>query len=175
MSCFWDALFSSLVDNDYKFLYLKIYDIHNNISKVDKVSLGNILEDIKKTNIYDLILLLIRYNRKSVNVSWNGEKLSEKLIEESFDHVKDYLQNNDNNKNNNNVNNDNNNSEINIQNIINSGYLCSVCDPFLILICELFELEIEHLYMGNVMRYKNIGGGRRIIKFSSDQGHFKVG
>ena len=171
MSCFWDALFSSLVDNDYKFLYLKIYDIHNNISKVDKVSLVNILEDINKTNINDLILILIRYNRKSVNVSWNGEKLSEKLIEESFDHVKDYLQNNDNN----NVN--NKNSEINIQNIINSGYLCSVCDPFLILICELFELEIEHLYMGHMMIYRNIGGGgnRRIIKFSSDQGHFKVG
>ena len=65
----------------------------------------------------------------------------------------------------------------NIQNIINSGYLCSVCDPFLILICELFELEIEHLYMGNVMKYRNIGGGgnRRVIKFTSDQGHFKVG
>ena len=179
MSCFWDALFSSLVDNDYKFLYLKIYDIHNNISKVDKVSLVNILEDINKTNINDLILLLIRYNRKSVNVSWNGEKLSEKLIEESFDHVKDYLQNNDNNKNNNNNNNNNdkNNSEINIQNIINSGYLCSVCDPFLILICELFELEIEHLYMGHMMKYRNFVsvGGRRIIKFTSDQGHFKVG
>ena len=174
MSCFWDSLFSSLVDNDYKFLYLKIYDIKNNLSKVDKVSLVNILEDIKKTNINDLILLLIKYNRKSANVSWNGEKLSEKLIDESFDHIKDFLENNDKNKN---KNNKDENSEINIQNIINSGYLCSVCDPFLILICELFELEIEHLYMGNVMRYRNIGsgGGRRIIKFTSDQGHFKVG
>ena len=171
MSCFWDSLFSSLVDNDYKFLYLKIYDIHNNLSKIDRGALSTILKDINKTNIKDLILLLIKYNRKSVNVSWNGEKLPDKLIDESFDHVKDFLQNNDKN------NDNNNNSEKNIQNIINSGYLCSVCDPFLILICELFELEIEHLYMGNVMRYLNIGGGggRRIIKFTSDHGHFKVG
>ena len=73
MSCFWDSLFSSLIDNDYKFLYLKIYDIKNNLSKIDKVSLVNILEDIKKQLLKEQYLLLIKYNRKSVNVSWNGE------------------------------------------------------------------------------------------------------
>ena len=169
MSCFWDSLFSSITDNDYKYLYLSVYDIKNNLDKIDKDSLINILNDIKKTNLSDMILLLIKYNRKCTNVKWNDEKINDKIIAESFDHVNEFLKNNGNKE----INIDN---DINIQNIINDGYLCSICDPFLILICELFELGIDHRYLGNVMKYRNMdGGNRRIVGFTSDHGHFKVG
>ena len=160
MSCFWDAIFSSLIDNDYKFLYLKIYDIQKNLDKVDLNNLRIILKDIRKTNISDLILLLIKYNRKCENVLWNDGVLSDKLLEEGFNHVKDFVENNG--------------KPDNISSIVNAGYLCSVCDPFLILICELFEVQIEHQYLNNTMIYINKNGLRRVLSFFSDQGHFKI-
>lgn len=59
----------------------------------------------------------------------------------------------------------------NIQNI-HQGHDCSSCDPFLILIAHLFEIQIVHNYNGHPIEYKNIKNSRRIVHFSSDQGHF---
>jgi len=166
MSCFWDSIFSSLDDNDYKYLYFKIHDIKNNIESIDRSVLKDILIDIKRTNINDLIQLLMKYNRKCKNVQWNGEKLGEKLIEESFAHVNDFLKNNS----------SNNAGSSDINAIVTGGYLCGICDPFLILISELFDLGIEHGYLKEVMKYTLVKGGeRRVLRFTSDQGHFKVG
>ena len=159
MSCFWDAIFSSINDDDYKYLYIKVYDIENNPDKVDKTKLINILDTIKRTNINDLILLLIKYNRKIQNVIWNNEELSEKLREESYSHINDFIENNG--------------KEMN--SIIQSGYLCSICDPFLLLICELLDLQIQHQYLNNTMIYNNKIKERRVLKFISDNGHFKAG
>jgi len=166
MSCFWDAVFSSLKDNDYKFLYLKMYDVQKNLDKINLNNLKIILKEIKKTNISDLILLLIKYNKKCENVIWNNQILSKQLLEESFNHVKDFIKNN--------TKSDIKNDNKNIMPIVNNGYLCSICDPFLILICELFEFEIKHKYLNNMMIYKNKNGKRRTIGFSSDQGHFMI-
>jgi hypothetical protein len=166
MSCFWDSIFSSLDDNDYKYLYFKIHDIKNNMESIDRSVLKDILIDIKRTNINDLIQLLMKYNRKCNNVQWNGEKLGEKLIEESFAHVNDFLKNNS----------SNNAGSSDINAIVTGGYLCGICDPFLILISELFDLGIEHGYLKEVMKYTLVKGGeRRVLRFTSDQGHFKVG
>ena len=166
MSCFWDSIFSSLDDNDYKYLYFKIHDIKNNMESIDRSVLKDILIDIKRTNINDLIQLLMKYNRKCENVQWNGEKLGEKLIEESFAHVNDFLKNNS----------SNNAGSSDINAIVTGGYLCGICDPFLILISELFDLGIEHGYLKEVMKYTLVNGGeRRVLRFTSDQGHFKVG
>ena len=158
MSCFWDALFSSLTDNDYKFLYIKIHDIHNNMDKIDREKLKVILCEIKKTNLCDLVKLLIKFNCLCKEVQWNGEELGEQLLKENYEHIKDFIENNGKD----------------LNSIINSGYLCSVCDPFLILICQLFRLEIHHKYLDNTMIYKNTINCRRIIRFKSNRGHFQV-
>ena len=158
MSCFWDALFNSLTDNDYKFLYFKIYNIQNNIDKISSQNLKIILRDIRKTNTTDLVLLLRKYNTKCINVLWNNSPISPKENEDNFTHIKDFLKNNDNTG--------------NINSIINSGYLCSICDPFLILICELFEFQIEHRFLNETMTYKNIKNIRRSLQFKSNTGHF---
>ena len=57
---------------------------------------------------------------------------------------------------------------------INRGYDCSTCDPFLLLISELFEVDISHDYNGNIISYKSIlNNTGRCFKFKSDRGHRK--
>jgi hypothetical protein len=55
---------------------------------------------------------------------------------------------------------------------IHNGHDCSTCDPFLILITHIFEIQINHNYNGHIIEYKNIKNVRRVVHFSSDQGHF---
>lgn len=55
---------------------------------------------------------------------------------------------------------------------INNGHDCSICDPFLSFITHIFEIQINHNYNGFMIEYKNTKNIRRIVNFSSDQGHF---
>ena len=87
-------------------------------------------------------------NIKTENVLWNNEKLTEKQKLENFDHIKEY----------------------NITTVDN-GYLCSCCDPFLLLITELFNLEIIHNYNKNKLIYKNTKECKYSININSNSGH----
>lgn len=60
-------------------------------------------------------------------------KLSESQIEENFESIKEFD-----------------------PNTIDDGYYCSTCDPFLILICEIFKINILHNYCGNMIKYTYI-------------------
>ena len=56
---------------------------------------------------------------------------------------------------------------------INQGYWCSICDPFLSLISELYCINIEHNYNGFLMKYTNQENlENKTIYVSSDKGHF---
>jgi len=101
-----------------------------------------------KYNKEKLINLLKNKNRRVENILWNNELISNQEKEEHYKAVKDF----------------------DIKNI-RSGYYCSTCDSFLLLICELFNVNIEHIYMGIKINYKKIGANR-ILKFGSDRGHF---
>jgi len=57
------------------------------------------------------------------------------------------------------------------ENNINQGYDCSSCDPFMILLCELFKININYDYNGNNIQYM-IDNSRKTIKYSSNQSHF---
>lgn len=105
---------------------------------------------INKPSNKDFVKLLKNNNRKTKNIKWNGETLSVKQLEENFIHIKDFNENS-----------------------INKGYLCSICDPFLILISEIFILNINHNYCGNIMKYTN-NQGTRILNFKSNKGHFSA-
>ena len=101
MTCFWDGLLKGLHEKDYKQF------------------------DLKKINKIKLILLLKKHNKKTDDVLWNTNKLSEKELKENFKAVRDY------------------NEKNNIQN----GHLCSTCDYMLALICSLFNINIYHRYL----------------------------
>lgn len=99
-------------------------------------------------NKQQLIDILKTKNIKIENVMWNGNKISEKEKVEHYDAVKNY----DKTK-------------------ISRGHLCSSCDSFLLLISELFEVNIKHLYLNVEMDYKN-EKAKKTLKFASNRGHF---
>lgn len=102
-----------------------------------------------KPNPHEFVKLLRDNSINTNNILWNNEELSKQQLDENFISV----------------------NQLDI-NSINDGYLCSVCDPFIFLVCELFEISIEHNYNGNLMIYKNIKNNRYTLKFKSDSGHF---
>jgi len=56
---------------------------------------------------------------------------------------------------------------------IHIGYLCSTCDPLLILICQIFNVYIKHTHFnGTTSTYKNKDRGRTTYHFESSRTHF---
>ena len=88
---------------------------------------------------------------KTKDVLWNGNSLTEKELNENLQGIK----------------------ELNI-NEINRGYDCSTCDPYLLLICQLFKVHINHDFNGARIEYRYNSPDESIqtIHFKSDSGHF---
>ena len=124
MTCFWNAILTSLCDKDFK-------------------PFG-----VSKMNNTNFVKFLQKNNKKPENVTWNGHPLTPKELEENFTHIKDF----------------------NVNSIMN-GYDCSVCDPFLILISELFNISIQHKYLKTIIQYTN-SKATRLVKYGSNHGHF---
>ena len=102
-----------------------------------------------RLNRRQLIDLLKNNNAEIEDVTWNGKKLTKQEMKEHFIAIKDY----------------------NI-NAINQGHLCSSCDSFLLLICQLFNVNIKHLYMNVNIEYQNEKTQRKTLNFASNNGHF---
>jgi len=96
----------------------------------------------------DFIKYLKRKNRRIENILWNNKPISSQEVEEHYKAIEEY----------------------DIKKIRN-GHLCSTCDSFLLLICEIYKVNIDHIYMGNKISYRKVGGNR-LLKFGSDRGHF---
>ena len=102
-----------------------------------------------KKNTPCFIELLKKKIKPMCNVLWQGKTIKEREIREHLQAIKEY----------------------NINNISN-GHLTSTCDSFLLLICELFQVDIIHHYLKNDIYYKYQGNSRKILHFSSSTGHF---
>lgn len=102
-----------------------------------------------KYRIRDFVSLLKEKVIKTTNVEWNGTPLMDKEMEENLVWIKEY----------------------NILEVAN-GHDCSVCDPFLLLACELFKVDIIHDYNGVPIKYSNKNSNGKIINFSSNTTHF---
>ncbi len=100
----------------------------------------------------ELLQKIQKENTKTDDIYWNNEKLTEKQLEENFAHIKNLSYKED----------------------IPNGYLCSACDPLLFLISEIFEVSIQHDYMGHQIVYHNKNAGSKKICFGSDSDHFYV-
>ena len=113
------------------------------------------INEIKCKSLQDLITLLKRYfNLFDIDyIFYHGsdgkiEPLSKQFLSECKKAVLDY----------------------NIESMYN-GYYCSTCDPFLILVCMLFKITIEHKYINVDIKYIP-RESRRKISCNSDSGHF---
>ena len=104
---------------------------------------------MKKPRELQFVKLLKSKNMKCNSISWQGEPLSNQFLDECFEAVKCFNEHS-----------------------INRGYYCSTCDPFIILVSELFNVNIIHRYCGNIIHYKN-KNAKRTIKVKSNRGHFQ--
>jgi hypothetical protein len=109
-------------------------------------------KNIKKNKVpqIELINILKSKNILPSNVTWNNVKIREQEQKEHYTAIKEY----------------------DVKSII-KGYLCSTCDSFLLLLSQLFEVNIEHRYLGILIKYTNIKNRRKTVCFSSNKGHFK--
>lgn len=97
----------------------------------------------------DFILFLKKNKKKMNNVLWQNNILRDQELKEHLVWIDEY----------------------NIKTITN-GHFTSVCDPFLLLICELFCVNIKHHYNKNTIIYNNKQKSRKTLIFSSNNGHF---
>jgi len=84
-------------------------------------------------------------NKKTDTVKWNGETISEQMQNENYIAI----------------------SNINIS---NNGYLCSTCDPLMLIICELYNVSIEHSYNDHKINY-TMNNAKYKIRLSSNNHH----
>ena len=102
-----------------------------------------------KPNANKFMEAIKKNNRKTYNVTWQGYKLNEKELSENIERIK--------------------NIELNK---IGSGYLCSSCDPLLLLYCEIFFVGIDLNFNGIPLQYRNVKYNDRVLKFSASSSHF---
>ena len=126
MACFWNSIINRLNKDNY------FKQINNNIRLIPE----------------HLVLSLKKNNRKTNNIIWQGEELTEKQKNENFEHINSY----------------------NIKEIYN-GYFCSTFDPFLFLICDLFDISITNIYNNNKIEYINKFKSRYTMILYNNKGH----
>ena len=102
---------------------------------------------INNNSIPNLIEAFKKVNSTAINVLWQNKELTVKQKEENYTHINDY----------------------NVSNY-NRGYLCSTCDPFLILLCHILGIDIQHNYLNNEIMYSC--KSKKLYVFKSDSGHF---
>jgi hypothetical protein len=108
-------------------------------------------EDMQQNNIQNpqqLVDYLKKNNSTTDNVLWNNERLSQKQKLENKEHIINYD-----------------------KNTISQGYLCSTCDPFLLLLCELFQITIQNNFNGNQMTYTHQTTNNYEIHISNNSSH----
>lgn len=126
MACFWNSIIDRLNKDEY------FKKINNNIKLIPE----------------HLILSLKENNRKTNNIIWQNNELTNKQKEENFEHIKLY----------------------NVKDIYN-GYYCSTFDPFLFLICDLFDISITNYYNNNKIEYNNKFKSRYTMILYNNKGH----
>ena len=87
-------------------------------------------------------------------VLWNQEPLSTKLQQELLQHIREFD-----------------------SATVSQGYLCSSCDAFLCLLCQMLQIRIDHTYCNYRILYepKDIESSKHNhiqLRFKSDKGHF---
>ena len=105
---------------------------------------------VRPKNITEFINLLKSKNKYIDNITWQNNHLSQN--EKKEHHI-----------------------AINVYDVkgIAGGHLTSICDSFLLLVCELFGVSVEHQFLNTPIKYINVKNTRKILRFSSNGGHFQ--
>lgn len=100
----------------------------------------------KPSTARELCSYLKHHNRRTPSVMWNNESLMDKQMDENFEAISQHTFSND-------------------------GYDCSISDPFLFLVSELFKVNIVHDTCCSLIRY-DCENSIRVLHFVSNKHHF---
>lgn len=95
-----------------------------------------------------LVKLLKDKNVPLVNVRWQGELLAIRFMSEMMRDISVYKSKS-----------------------FNTGHDTGGCDIFLALVCQIFQININHNYNGVVLKYENTKNVRKTLNFSSSRSH----
>lgn len=109
-----------------------------------------LLQCDKPSSEQEFVRILQHCNRKAEHVTWQDIHNSDQFLHECMEAVQTLD-----------------------RNTIYQGYWCSTCDPFLLLVSEVFQITIEHSYCGHLIVYKYSPGARKTIRVRSNRGHFQ--
>lgn len=162
MTCFWDGLVVALssltslispISSMPQSHISGVSPLNDSKSKCQKCDrCGSISKRLMRTwTVESLIEYLRKKNRPTKKVKWNGEKLRPQLLQENIQHIGNFSA---------------------ARETLNAGYDCSTCDPFLLLVAQLFRVTIYHNYNGNHIWYKR-KHARQVLCFSSNKYHFE--
>ncbi len=98
----------------------------------------------------DLFNFIKKHNQLTPDVTVNNKHLTHQQMRENFTAIKN----------------------LSIE-TLPTGYWCSTFDPVLILLSQLFNITIEHVYLNTKIIYQNTKStSGRTIYVASDYGHF---
>jgi len=140
MTCVWDSLIAGIPLEKKSMVTGK----KNNPNKKQNNKQKSHRKD---TELKSFLKYIQQNTKKTNNVSVNDSYLTSKQIDENFRSIQSLC-----------------NSDI------YNGYLCSTCDPFLILFCELFECSIFHIYINSKIRYNHVNS-KFIVYLHSSETH----
>ena len=104
----------------------------------------------EKNDPVELIKHLKKRNRKTKTIKWNNISLSTQLLKENFESIKNY----------------------DIKKRFN-GYDCSACDPFLMLVSDVFRVDISFMFNGVLIIYQN-PKSKTTINVRCSNSHFSL-
>lgn len=115
--------------------------------------INSLSKDNKEIDPKKFIILLKKHAIKTNDVLWRGKELSEKELEENYEMIQKIEQNK-----------------------VNFGYLCSSCDPYLLLICQLFQVNITHNFCGAKIKYQYKSSNNYVptLFVESNDNHFWI-
>ena len=117
------------------------------LSKIKKEDIQTILS-LHNPTPKDFANTLKTKNIPTDNVLWMGAEITQQMKEENMKHIEGYD-----------------------SSTIPNGYLCSTCDPFLLLITELFQIKIIHHYNKVVINYQQKIDNKYTITIHNNKGH----
>ena len=127
MSCFWNSLLNTIKTED-KNKYFNTFDM--------------------SLTPHNLAVILKEINKKTENVLWNNEELTEQQMNENKEAIDNYN-----------------------KNTVNDGYYCSTFEPILFLLVEYLNITIIHDYNKNIIKYSHKKNNRYTIHIYSNHNH----
>lgn len=127
MSCFWNSILNTIKTEDKK-TYFNTFNFN--------------------LTPHNIVVILKEVNKKTENVLWNNEELTEQQLNENKEAIDNYD-----------------------KNTINDGYYCSTFEPILFLLVEYLQITIIHDYNKNIITYTHKKNNRYTIHIYSNNNH----